>query len=259
MLFNFFQPINEKLKKDNEGLAKQILSHKQEISLMNLEVEDMKSMVTTLRNESKAKDIMLANKEKQITALTPKESDLDIYCKTRYKKMQMIKYQQKRYIKDKPISVFLSEFICPEQFEVQNFARKIKRGVTLYQDAQAIGDYVAKQITWTSDKNLYTSDDWYEFPNETIVLKKGDCEAMSYLISSINPEIGIAYGFLNKEGHAFNVFVYNSKLYILDSVGDVGVVMLYDGSKYKINYILNRKNCYAVDNSVSFGNLVGWD
>ena len=72
---------------------------------------------------------------------------------------------------------------------------------------------------------------------------------------------GIAYGFKeepkgNRYGHAFNVFIYNNYLYILDTVTNSAHIELFKpNSKYTIHYIITEKNTYKVKGGVSFGKI----
>lgn len=189
------------------------------------------------------------------------ETELDKYCHEHFEEVPNSNYKSKRDVKSKPISVMINQFIVPNQFEVQKLRKKIPKGETTIQDATNIGTKVSKLLTWTDDKNLATSGDYYLYPEETIVLTKADCEDHSFLVSSLNTEIGVAYGFYNKTiGHAFNVFVDNNKLYILETTGDMTEIYEADKQdKYIIHFILTPTKTYSVKIGPSFGEIAGWN
>jgi hypothetical protein len=186
-------------------------------------------------------------------------NDLERYCDEHYPILPMLAYKNKRASFSKPISVFLNQLITPDSFEVVKIAKKLKKGTTIRENAVLVGNKVSSLITYTSDKNLTNSDDYYLYPEETAVLAKGDCEDHAYLTASLNKEIGIAYGFMGKIGHCFNVFVENGKLYILETTGSIGEVHEYsDTDTYKIHYILTKNKLYRVRYGVEFGELAGF-
>jgi len=187
-------------------------------------------------------------------------TELEIFCDENYKSVPMVAYEGKRLHQDKPISVFLNQMITPDAFEVKKFKKGILEGSTLRERAVRVGNKVAKEFTWTSDSNLSTSGDYYLYPEEIIVTSKGDCEDHAYAVSSIDPRIGVAYGFMGEGGHAFNCFVENGKLYILETTANIGNVKEYDSQElYKIHFIITKNKLYQLKYGVSFGKIAGWD
>ena len=55
----------------------------------------------------------------------------------------------------------------------------------------------------------------------TVVMKNGiithQCEDHSFLGASIEPALGVAYGFAGSTGHAFLVYVHENELYIMET------------------------------------------
>ncbi len=182
---------------------------------------------------------------------------IEEYCKTnKIPQVSNKAYKNKRQFLDKEVSVFINQFITPETFEVLNYKKTIKRGRNINTDAKTIGDKVSIDIKWVSDTSMKGRNDYYLYPEEIIKNKEGDCEDHSFLVSSINPEIGIAYGFLGKVGHAFNVFINNNKLYILETTGNLGTVLEYKKDcGYTINYLITPKKTFVIDGSVEFGSI----
>lgn len=188
-------------------------------------------------------------------------SSLEGYCVTKFKVIKNKSYKNKRKYTGKSINVYINQMITPDALEVKRLRFEIPRGESLSTDALNIGNRIAKDFTWTDDKNLDTSGDYYLYPEEIIVSGQGDCEDHAFTVASLNPEIDVAYGFLTKNGrkfgHAFNIFTENDKLYILDTVGDVGEISEYNTtSNYYIHYIITKNATFELDGSVEFGELV---
>ncbi|MCX6677154.1 MAG: transglutaminase-like cysteine peptidase [Methanothrix sp.] len=51
--------------------------------------------------------------------------------------------------------------------------------------AWKIWDYVANSVQYITDKNLFGLEDFWLFPEETLVLHKGDCEDTSFLLATL--------------------------------------------------------------------------
>lgn len=76
---------------------------------------------------------------------------------------------------------------------------------------------------------------------------------------SAHPEIGGAWGFYKGGGHAFNVFVYENRLYVLETTGSRAEILEYEKqSDYVIHYIITRDNTYQLKGGVRFGDIAGW-
>jgi hypothetical protein len=145
-------------------------------------------------------------------------------------------------------------------------------------------DLIKPLITLKDDSNLksiwyeniqYVSDnfkvngllDYWQLPNETWVLRKGDCEDSStYRVSKaksngVGNNLFVALGFYGNEGHAFPVIVdyKNDKIKILEATNSVYNPIDYEGSKYQIYYIFNERFAWVVNSSVVFGKKVSKD
>jgi len=195
----------------------------------------------------------------KITLLSNTDIELEKYCLAHYKVIKMLAYKQKREIKGKYYSIALNELITPNSYEVIQFFKNVKLTDNIYQNAKLLGTITAKAITWTDDKNLDSSGDYYLYPNEIIALKKGDCEDHVFLNCSCNPEIGGAWGFYGEAGHAFNCFVFQDKLFILDTTGNIPEIKEYHNqTKYIIHYIITKNYTFELKSDVRFGEIAGW-
>jgi hypothetical protein len=201
-------------------------------------------------------------KLRQVFGLTIiEDTDLEIFCKKNYVQIPNIAYKNKRSVKSLSYSVFLNEIFTPEAYMIA----QLKKGVLLkpedrFQRWRNLGNVVAKRLTWTDDKNLDKSGDYYLYPSETLVMNKGDCEDHSFVMASALPEdLGVAYGFWNGGGHAFNVGVLNGDLYIIDTVGDeVNIKLLKTQTEYVIHFIITPKLTFQVRGGTQFGEIAGY-
>lgn len=190
-----------------------------------------------------------------------KLSNLEIFCSNKYKVVKNKAYANKRDFLKKPINVYINQMITPDALEVKKLRFRITKSKTLSEDVLNIGNTISNDFTWTSDISLEGTGDYYLYPEEIIVTGKGDCEDHAFVVASLNPEIAVAYGSLTKDGqkigHAFNVFIENNKLYVLETTGDTAQVSEYlDNDKYYINFIITKNLTFEVDGSVEFGELV---
>ncbi len=58
--------------------------------------------------------------------------------------------------------------------------------------AWRIWDYVARIIEYLPDKNAYGLEDFWLFPEETLLLRKGDCEDSAFLLTTLLLASGIS-------------------------------------------------------------------
>lgn len=244
---------NETLDSENSILNNQNIALVQENEKYKEEFDKLDEEINKLNDE--------------IVAL--QESSLDIFCQGKYTKIDNKAYTNKREVFGVEIDVFLNELITPNAFEVVKVRRKLISDNQKLQDkALIVGNYISENFLWKSDSSMFKEEDFYIYPNEALKIKLCDCEDHSYTVASIEPEIGVAYGFYypntktskTKTGHAFNVFVLNDKLYILETTGDRGEIIPYEGNnKYDINFIVTKNNTYMLDGSVEFGVIAQWN
>jgi len=250
--------------------SKDAMKKAQKLQLSLQQKEEELTLLQSSLKASKKKDnaqitdlkIQIEELHKKINTITlSQQSGLEQYCDKHFKKIPMIAYKQKRDIKGKYYSIALNELISPDSYAVYEHKKGLDLTGDVMSRARIIGDKTAKVLTWTDDKNLDKSGDYYLYPNEALALKKCDCEDHSYVNASCDPEIGMAWGFYKTTGHCYNLFVRNNQLYILDTVGNTANVLLWKGNRhtdYKIHYIITKKFAYEVDGSVIFGDIAGW-
>ena len=234
-----------------------LIKEKTELQYQMLELQTVNKRMQTICLE---KDDIIKDLDNENHALRqPHVTNLDLYCIGHFKKIEMPAYKQKRHIKGKYYSIALNQLITPNAYEVVKFKKGISTTNNMLQNASNIGNAIAKHLIWDSDNDLDSSGDYYLYPEETIARKKGDCEDHAGVVSSMNEEIGMAYGSEKDMGwHCFNVFVYQGNLFVLDTVGNSAIVSLLNKTNYKIYYIITTNNAYQIDGSETFGVLAGW-
>jgi len=263
---NWFQQIINKIQKsDNQELVT-------EINVLNSELEVAKHNLRVCKEDCKKEMELLEEEIKSLSKelfLTQKETLIDNFCNENFTRITNIAYKDKMKFGGKYYSVSLNELITPNAYEVIKFMKTLGVASNNYDLFKKYADKVSQILTWTSDSNLDTSGDLYLYPAQTLAYKKCDCEDHAFLTASLNEEIGVGYGFYypetkmvnpnNRFGHAFNVFVYNDKLYVLETTGNTGLIEEYNIEKhYYIHYIVTRDYTYKLDGSIHFGALAGW-
>lgn len=217
------------------------------------------------KNEKAKYQQMVDNLQSQVEDLKldafGRETELEKFCEKRYEKANKIAYAKKRLIEDEPVAIYMNELITPDAYKVEEFFKDtdLKSG-SIKQIAERIGDKMASDLIWKSDRFLKGEGDYYLYPNEILSLGWGDCEDHAYVACSAYPDIGGAWGFYRTDkeddwgGHAFNVFVYNDELYVLETTGNRGKIYRYeDTEKYKIHYIITKNKTFILDDSARFG------
>jgi hypothetical protein len=188
-------------------------------------------------------------------------TELEEYCVTCFEEVPKFAYKEKGIFKNNRYSMYPNELISPESFLVTKCRREVG---TIPKDFKAwvlkVGKYVDNRLKWTSDKDTSGNIDTWQDIYATILSKREDCENHSSLAASIEPELGIAFGFCGETGHAWNVFMYKDELWCLEtnSVYDRGRnarVFKYKGqSKYKIHFIFTQNKTFqCVTKPVRFG------
>jgi hypothetical protein len=195
----------------------------------------------------------------------PNITDVESYCMARYKQIANIAYEGKRKFQGEQIDVYLNQMITPDAFEVIKVRRRLRMKGDPKIDAKIAGDWAARTFTWTDDGKLDKSGDFYVYPEETIKHKLVDCEDHAFVVSSLVPEIGVAYGFYynsqekKRYGHAFNVFIQDNRIYVLDTVGNTSYICAAEKtSAYTINYVITKGMTFALDPSAQFGTIAAW-
>lgn len=77
-------------------------------------------------------------------------------------------------------------------------------------DLNTIYSWVGENIRYEFDSDIYGTEDYWQFPHETLASKAGDCEDQAFLLSSLIRATGVeaedvfvALGTINNQGHAW--------------------------------------------------------
>jgi hypothetical protein len=210
----------------------------------------------------------------------PVVSPIDKYLSKNYSLVKNIAYENKRQMTSQftkaekknvkfSYSVYLNQMITPNAYEVQKFKKPFTGIVDLYMRMQKMGDEVAKKTKWVAEQDLYFSGDNYSYPEETLtgMSQHCDCDDVSAVMASFEPDYcAICWGWYypqgksknesNNFGHAFPVFLWNDKLYIVETTGDSVEIVEMNDDRYEVIYFVTKDNTYKVKGGVVFGRIV---
>jgi len=132
-----------------------------------------------------------------------------------------------------------------------------------YTNAIKTGKYVDKRLKWTGDDVTEDVPDYFSSPIESILEKRKDCEDHAFLAASLNEDLGVAFGLCGTGGHAFNVFIKDDELWVLEtnSTRDydncVKAFKYKNQTHYKIHWIFTKDKTFkCLDRPLNFGNVV---
>jgi hypothetical protein len=141
-------------------------------------------------------------------------------------------------------------FITPEDKNVVELKNKILKDKTVVTpDWIALRDWVGHNIQYRSDLEIHGEDDFWQFPNETIQLKTGDCEDFSILLCSLFRADGwspdktyVIVGEHNNQYHAWVRVIWNDLQYNVEPQGNgfaiaIGDILSLSG--YNAKYYFN--------------------
>lgn len=80
----------------------------------------------------------------------------------------------------------MTNYICPNDELVKNIVQeRTTNSMSLIEKAKALYDYVANNIDYKSDKEVWRIPDYWQFPSTTIKKRTGDCEDQAMLLTSL--------------------------------------------------------------------------
>lgn len=224
--------------------------------------------IEVLEKEYSKKNKLYQEALKQKTQLQKKIYDItrinatEEFLEKNYKKIPNLAYQQKRKFQGKPISILLQELFTPDAFEIQKVRKRLNMRGDVLDRAKTVGNWTARNFTWTDDRRLDKSGDYYVMPNEAIVYRKVDCEDHAFVNASLEPEIIVAYGFYNvnnqRVAHAWNLVFQNNKLYHMETVGNHVEFYNWDTDKYETYFIVTPSSTFKLKSGVQFGHIAHW-
>jgi hypothetical protein len=221
-----------------------VLVDAQELSIKrNIELKDAN---TELNNQVEG-----LIRQVKIIKLNP----VDLFCIERYPVVKKY-YKDKIKIGDVLMPCDLREIFTPNSYLVGKMRDSIQQSEDKLTWYRNIMHKVSLNLTWQSEPF-----DNYYYPPYTITVKRCDCDDFAFLQMSLEPELGVAFGFFIKDkkkiGHAFSVGIVNNGIHVFDGVNNQS--MPYDNQdpqEYLINYIITPNQVYEVDGSTEFGDLL---
>ena len=209
----------------------------------------------------KSTEDLLSNKIEDNLELQKENAELeesqmlpvDKFCKDKYQKVTKF-YNDKLNLKgEELLPCDLREIFSPNSYLVQKF----KSNITKNEDTLTWFKNIRREI---HNKIVYRTESYdnYYLPQVTIQMSSGDCDDMAFLQMSIEPELGVAFGFIKQNskwiGHAFSVGIYQGNLFVFDAVNNYTSQLPDD--MYKIYYIVTSSQVYEVDRSIEFGEVL---
>ena len=242
---------------DVSSYEEQVEKSKKEIEYLNISINIKTEIISTLRQE--LNDLREKHKELQKNLLDKDLSSIDLWCQKQGYRIQEFAYRDKIFIKDTAIPCDLRELITPNSYVVRQARKSLKTYPdNVYENYLEVMRFVHRTVTWTDDGR----QDNYFYPNYTLTVGKADCEDMAFAQASINPDLGVAFGFWQRGandriGHAFAVGVIDSDLIVFDSVPNQTHKYIHkQDNKYYIHYIVTNNAVYVLDGSVDFGEIL---
>ena len=248
--------LQEELEAMNSGIKSltEINDHQAQLYQGCIEtVKEQAKNIQRARTELDTKIREISNLNVQVVNATTTE--LDRYCMVRHAKVSKV-YKDKIIIGEVMMECNLLEMFLPKSAVIEKARKSISKPTDKLKWYSKVTNLVHNRVTWTDDGRY----DNYFYPNYTWITKKGDCDDHSFLQGSIEPEIGVAFGFFikkdgNRYGHAFGVAAINDKLWILDAVGNI-VKGYTPNDQYYIHYIITPNAVYQLDGTVEFGEIL---
>lgn len=211
--------------------------------------KDAKLISLNKKYDESCKDVESLAKELKEEGLTP----VDIYCQNKGYRVNNFVYKDKVIINGIKIPCNLREMITPNSYVVESIRKSISKPDNTLLWYQRIMNKVYDLCTWTDDGR----DDNYYYPAYSLTIKKCDCDDFAFAQCSIEPELGTAFGFWDRDnnrnliGHAWAVGIIDDELWIFDAVPNQSVKA--EKSAYSISYIITQNSIYIVDGSTDFG------
>ncbi len=213
--------------------------------------KDHDNIISELHEDIKEMTDMLNNRIKVIEELKEKinpRKKYEDFLNSKYKQRKLI-YTKRWAIKDKKlIPLNICDFIAPR--------------LTLVNKKSTLQSIWKENIKYVYDHFAYKGAlDVWQLPEETMVLKAGDCDdSGSYRIAKaksngLGNNLFAALGFYKTTGHYFAVSINQDKLYILEPTTNKWSMISHEGSDYKICYLFNENYCWEVDGRYKFGAL----
>lgn len=252
-----------------ENFFRDLILVKQENDILKDKISTLHSELQILSSSKVTKAKKLDELQEMVAELTKNElTPIDDFLSKQYTEVPKFAYQNKRRYNGKQYAVLFNAMISPEDWSVTQAKKEIGALSDNMRDrALTIGRWVDRKIRWVSDEETSGMPDFYHYPCESLIDGRSDCESHSILVSSIDPDnFGIAFGNTRRDNkgtwHAWNVFVHNNELWMLETnsvanfpnAGNTWIKKASD-SEYRMNWIFTKNKTFRVDGSMHFGHI----
>jgi hypothetical protein len=192
--------------------------------------------------------------------LEEQEKDyVEKYLSKKFKEVNMIYTKRRVFDRSREMPLNVCDFVRPSK--------------TLIQRNTSLEKIWQEKIKYVRDNYKVNGLlDFWQLPEETKVLGKGDCDdSGSYRLATaksngLGDNLFACLGFVGNSGHFFIVAVdkillknlekFEDSVTIIENTSNNYYPQHYKFSNYKICYIFNENKAWEVDGSVSFGKKV---
>jgi len=241
----------------------------QRILNQEAQIKNMKQMIDLFSSSSYTLQKNIISMNEAIKLLKDGKTEFELYCQKKFTEVPIFGYKKKFYIKEKEVLVSPNEFITPDAFLIQKYKKELQSKYGHLSRKDFIlkeAEFVDNKIKWTDDKKTYGVVDRYAYPNMILSLGLEDCEAHAHVLSSLDNEIGVAYGFCGETGHAFGVCIIDGDLYVIetnnvyDTNNNAKLIRYNTQTTYILHWIHTKNHTYkCLNNPIYFGEDVKID
>jgi len=252
---------------------------KTELFNTNKSLEDCQN-----ERESQYKDLLNCQKQQQdaISALQKAQIELQGYkdvnaerdrLNLEYPKTELI-YRGKRFVEDiyhqrQMVTFDVREFIYANDYHLKKVASEITAIYNPQNEEQfvrAVNSWVANNnVKYETDSYQFAWEDYWQFPEETIVLGKGDCEDTSILVASlllsfnipsykVRVNLGLVYG---QYGHAYLQYWNGTEWLLVETTMPWKYTQplepMSQHTEYKTYWAFNDQLAWCIDDGMTFG------
>lgn len=173
-----------------------------------------------------------------------------------YKRIQPPLPGEIAYLARPPATLYLHEFVQPLSHDVYEIAKQIAE---IEDENAAIEQAFMKAIAtveYELDEQQFGKPDWFQFPFEVLMTRRGDCEDTANLLTSILRAAGIsaamtAYGIVTIDGRQFRHAWTEVNYTVIETTID-DFVPVTRPPEYQPEVLVNDTTVYTVVTAVAW-------
>ena len=146
----------------------------------------------------------------------------------------------------------VNTFITPNEPSIAVVATELQQG-SIESNVVAALDYVHNAVTYTSDKKQFGLSEYWTFPVETLENGAGDCEDISFLLSSLllalnlpSNTVRVSLGSKEGIGHAWVEVLLNDTWFILEGARGT-ITPKGEANGYSIDCYVYQNKCETLN------------